>query len=64
MFQHMQEDMDIDCGTIVSGEKSVEESGTEIFEGIIAVASGEKTKSELYDYGDNEFVPWHLGAVT
>jgi galactarate dehydratase len=64
MFQHMQEDMDIDCGTIVNGEKTVEESGNEIFERIIAVASGEKTKSELYDYGDNEFVPWHMGAVT
>jgi galactarate dehydratase len=64
MFQHMEEDMDIDCGTIVNGEKTVEESGAEIFERIIAVASGDKTKSELYDYGDNEFVPWQMGAVT
>jgi arabinonate dehydratase len=64
MFEHMQEDMDIDCGKIITGEKTVEDSGTEIFERIIAVASGEKTKSELFDYGDNEFVPWQLGAVT
>ena len=31
---------------------------------MIAVASGEKTVSEIYDYGDNEFVPWQVGAVT
>jgi galactarate dehydratase len=64
MYNHMQEDMDINCGTIVTGEKTIEESGKEIFDRIVAVASGDKTKSELYDYGDNEFVPWHLGAVT
>jgi len=64
MYQHMSEDMDIDCGTIISGQQSVAEAGAEIFERIVAVASGEKTKSEAYDYGDNEFVPWQLGAVT
>ena len=64
MFEHMQEDMDIDCGKIVTGGQTIEQSGTEIFERIVAVASGEKTKSELYDYGDNEFVPWQIGAVT
>ena len=64
MYQHMSEDMDIDCGTVVTGEQSVSEAGAEIFERIVAVASGEKTKSETYDYGDNEFVPWQLGAVT
>jgi galactarate dehydratase len=64
MFKHMQEDMDIDCGKIINGGQTVEASGEEIFEQIIAVASGEKTKSELYDYGDNEFVPWQIGAVT
>ena len=64
MFEHMQEDMDIDCGGIIEGTQTVAESGAEIFERIIAVASGDKTKSESYDYGDNEFVPWQLGAVT
>jgi galactarate dehydratase len=64
MYQHMSEDMDIDCGTIISGQQSVQEAGAEIFERIVAVASGEKTRSEEYDYGDNEFVPWQLGAIT
>jgi altronate dehydratase len=56
--------MDIDCGTIITGQQTVQEAGAEIFERIVAVASGEKTKSETYDYGDNEFVPWQLGAIT
>lgn len=64
MFKHMQEDMDINCGGIVTGDETIEESGIRIFEQIIAVASGTKTLSEIYDYGDNEFVPWQVGAVT
>jgi len=64
MYQHMQEDMDLDCGTIITGRQSIDESGRDIFERMVATASGEKTKSELCDYGDNEFVPWQLGAVT
>jgi altronate hydrolase len=30
---------------------------------ILRVASGSKTKSELLGYGDNEFVPWQIGAT-
>ncbi|TQX86843.1 MULTISPECIES: UxaA family hydrolase [Rhizobium] len=64
MYEHMQEDMDINCGGIVTGEDTIEAAGERIFEDIIAVASGKKTRSEIYDYGDNEFVPWQVGAVT
>lgn len=64
MYEHMSEDMDIDCGKIITGRQSVAAAGAEIFELIVAVASGQKTKSEIYDYGDNEFVPWQLGAIT
>lgn len=64
MFEHMQEDMDLNCGEIVTGVESIEEAGERIFERILAVASGDKTVSEIYDYGDNEFVPWQVGAVT
>ena len=35
----------------------------EIFREILAVASGKKSKSEALGYGDNEFVPWQVGAV-
>ena len=63
LFRAMEEDMDIDCGVIASGKKTVAQMGREIFDLIIETASGRKTKSEEFGYGDNEFVPWHLGAT-
>ena len=30
---------------------------------LLAVASGEKSKSEALGLGDNEFVPWQVGAT-
>jgi len=63
LFHAMEDDMDIDCGTIIQGEESVEEVGARIFKKILEVASGERTKSELLGYGDMEFVPWRMGAM-
>ncbi len=61
-YANMVDDMDINCGDILDGV-SVEEKGREILEEILAVASGKRTKSEALGYGDNEFVPWQIGAV-
>ena len=58
MFNKLKEDMDINAGSIMDNEKSIDEVGEEIFKKIISVASGEKSKSELNDYGDDEFNPW------
>ena len=63
LYQSMPEDMDVDCGPIVTGGMTIQESGRAIFELIIETASGRKSKSEEFGYGDNEFVPWHLGAT-
>ncbi len=63
MFHAMEEDMDVNCGLIVEGEAGVEETGRVIFQKILDTASGQKTKSEAFGFGDNEFVPWHMGAV-
>lgn len=63
LFQAMEEDMDVNCGVIASGDRTISEMGRDIFELIVETASGKKTKSELFGYGDNEFVPWHLGAT-
>jgi altronate hydrolase len=63
MYEHMKEDMDLNCGTVLEGALSLEDAGQEIFEEMLAVASGKKTKSELLGYGDNEFIPWKIGAV-
>ena len=43
---------------------TIEAAGKRIFDLILAVASGERTLSEQFDYGDNEFVPWQVGAIT
>jgi altronate hydrolase len=63
LFQRMEEDMDINCGTILDGDETVQEAGQRIFQRILAVASGERTKSEQYDSGAAEFAPWPLGAT-
>ena len=63
MYNRMAEDMDINCGPVVDGEASVQDVGELIFETILATASGAPTKSEELGFGDDEFVPWTLGAV-
>src|SRR5436190_13946333 len=62
IYRRMIDDMDINCGDILEGVP-LEAKGQEIFDKILAVASGERTKSELLGYGNNEFVPWHVGAT-
>ena len=56
-------DMDFNAGPIVEGEESVAEAGQRLFELILATASGHKTCSEENGLGDNEFLPWQIGAV-
>jgi altronate hydrolase len=62
VYRRMIDDMDINCGDVVEGV-SIADKGVEIFAKILQVASGETTKSEELGYGDNEFVPWQVGAV-
>ncbi|CUU20415.1 Altronate dehydratase EC 4217 CDS [Bradyrhizobium sp.] len=63
MYKRMEEDMDVNCGTILEGEESVEQCGQRIFELILKTASGQPTKSESFDFGGAEFAPWVLGAT-
>jgi altronate hydrolase len=63
LWQRQEEDMDINCGEIIDGTCSIAEMGQRIFEQVLATASGQKSKSELHGYGQNEFVPWSVGAV-
>jgi altronate dehydratase len=57
----MDDDIDIDCSPILDGA-SIEEAGQAIYAKLLAVASGEASKSEALGFGDHEFVPWNLGA--
>ena len=63
MFFRMTEDMDFNCGEIIDGTMDVQEMGSIIFQKILAIASGELTKSEEFGFGDYEFAPWKIGAV-
>jgi altronate hydrolase len=57
------DDIDINCGEVVDGTASIDAMGERIFQLMLQTASGQKTRSELHGYGQNEFVPWALGAV-
>lgn len=63
LFRQMRDDMDINCGTILDGDETVEAAGARIFEDILQTASGKKTCSERLGYGDEEFAPWDMGAI-
>ena len=63
LWRRQEEDMDINCGEIADGDATIAAVGMQIFQRIIEVASGARTKSELHGYGQNEFVPWQIGAV-
>ena len=64
MYIALREDMDINAGSIVDGTATLEQVGQEIFDTMLAVASGQKTVSEELEIGEQEFIPWHVGAVT
>lgn len=63
LWQRQEEDMDVNCGEIIDGKASIEQMGQRIFELVLETASGRPTKSEQHGYGQNEFVPWQIGAV-
>ena len=63
LYNHQTEDMDVNCGEIITGGETLEHCGRRIFDKIFRAASGERSKSEEFGYGDSEFVPWQLGAT-
>jgi len=60
-FRRMPDNIDINAGPIADGSSTVEEVGQEIFEALLRVASGERTKAEVL--GHHEFVPWKIGPT-
>ena len=63
LWLKQEDDIDINCGEVIDGSASIDAMGERIFRMMLRTASGEKTKSEIHGYGQNEFVPWALGAV-
>lgn len=63
VYRRMTDDMDINCGTIVDSERTIEDVGRDIFEQLLRTASGATTASERLGMGDEEMIPWVVGAV-
>ena len=63
LWQRQEEDIDLNCGEIVDGGATVRQIGERLFRLMLDTASGTRSKSELHGYGQNEFVPWYVGAV-
>ena len=62
LYERMESDMDINAGVILAGTP-VEVVGRQIFDAILATASGERTKSEIHGVGEEEFAPWQIGPT-
>jgi len=63
LWQRQSDDIDLNCGAILDGSKTIEELGAEIFALMLSTASGSTTRSEIHGYGQNEFVPWQIDAT-
>jgi altronate hydrolase len=63
LWVRQEEDIDLNCGEIVDGGATVAQVGERLFSMMLDAASGARTKSEQHGYGQNEFVPWYVGAV-
>jgi len=63
LWRRQEEDIDLNCGDIADGAATIEQVGARLLDLILATASGSRTKSERFGYGQSEFVPWQLGAT-
>ncbi|HAT1684031.1 TPA: altronate dehydratase [Klebsiella oxytoca] len=63
LWQRQQEDMDMNCGDVAEGTETIAEAGERLYAMVLAMASGQKTKSEKFGYGGLEFVPWTMNAI-
>jgi altronate hydrolase len=62
LYQRLRGDMDFNAGQVLEG-MSVDEVGQQLFQDLLATASGRPTCSEALGIGDEEFVPWQVGPV-
>lgn len=62
LFARMRDDMDFDASVVLNGA-AMEHAADALLDLVIATASGQRTRGERHGLPENEFVPWHLGAV-
>jgi len=63
LYARQEDDMDINCGTVIDGTETIAQAGERFFRLILETASGRRTKSEEFGYGEDEFAPWVVGAT-
>jgi altronate hydrolase len=61
-YEQMIDDMDLDAGKILAGV-AIEDVAAELLDLVVAVASGQPSKSEAQGIGEAEFNPWNLGGT-
>jgi altronate hydrolase len=61
LARKMPDLIDIDCGPVISGERSIEQMGEEILDFVIDVASG-KIKTKAMNLNQDDFIPWKRGV--
>lgn len=61
LAKKMSDIIDIDCGPVISGEKTIEEMGEDILEYCIKAASGEITPKAVL-LNQDDFIPWKRGV--
>ncbi|MEJ8825144.1 altronate dehydratase family protein [Variovorax humicola] len=64
LMDRQADDMDLNCGQVLDGTKSIQELGAELFQLLLDTASGRPSRSEVHGYGQNEFVPWQISVIT
>jgi altronate hydrolase len=64
LWERQSDDMDLNCGEVLEGRRSIPDLGAELFRRLLDIASGERSRSECHGYGQQEFVPWQIGVVT
>jgi altronate hydrolase len=64
LWQRQSDDMDLNCGEVLDGTRTIEELGDDLFALMLETASGRPSRSELHGYGQQEFVPWQLSVIT
>ena len=62
-YWRMSDDMDVNAGRLLEG-KNIQTIADELLELVIAVASGQPSKSEAQGVGEAEFIPWLVGGIT
>jgi altronate hydrolase len=61
MFEKMPDIIDINCGTIIEGDETIQQAGERILNYVIQVASGE-AEPKAVKLGQDDFIPWKRGV--